>query len=561
MSVAEFDDTVRAHLINLMRADKKTLANRVGVDAAGSKAYRKSFESAGKHIEVLTDNAINKLVTELAEYAITDESNLSTDVIKFTRQLLSKVSAKDFRRFVLSRLQSTKASVSNITETPGIEISNIPQSNIQNYFAEYINTLIPENRSQKVTITLPATRTHKSVKIEEYADSVVEQSIGYITEHIQAGHLVGVFSIRLAESLGVSSVSVGSTYRDISVSIGDNANKSLETFSKNTLTPILKLLLDADFLTSSVIQNRELAATSVKKVFGSNGEAKASTELQFRLTNADSGSTLIKAGTELNKLIKNLVAGENLATATFTSFVNSLKEVANLVKIEAANLRYSEDSFSKEIARAIEKDTDNIINSLINTKGSPSILDSIDTILSKVLSGSKVSNSITTKSKVKVSKTTKITLPSNAKIKSNIRIVKNLIAKTSKIPKNIVNINIPKSKPIDGLRGINTVNLLAILNSAINEKVAENMGTGSETRVLNYRTGRFAETVSINRVSESRQGMISVFYSYMKNPYATFSEGGRQQYPKTRDPKLLISKSIREIAAPIVGNRLRSVVV
>lgn len=106
-----------------------------------------------------------------------------------------------------------------------------------------------------------------------------------------------------------------------------------------------------------------------------------------------------------------------------------------------------------------------------------------------------------------------------------------------------------------------SINLLAILQAAINQKVAENMGDGDQRRILNYRTGRFAESVKVERISESRQGMITAFYSYMKNPYATFSEGGKQQYPKTRDPKLLISKSIREIAAKIVGNRLRSVVV
>jgi hypothetical protein len=53
--------------------------------------------------------------------------------------------------------------------------------------------------------------------------------------------------------------------------------------------------------------------------------------------------------------------------------------------------------------------------------------------------------------------------------------------------------------------------------------------------------------------------MITAFYSYMRNPYATFSAGGRQETPKTRDPKLLIAKSIREIAAQAVTNRLRAV--
>ena len=87
------------------------------------------------------------------------------------------------------------------------------------------------------------------------------------------------------------------------------------------------------------------------------------------------------------------------------------------------------------------------------------------------------------------------------------------------------------------------------------------MGDGSSRNVLNYRTGRLAESAQVVKLSESRAGMITAFYTYMKNPYATFSEGGRQQNPRSRDPKLLISKSIREIAETQVANRLRAVLV
>ena len=87
------------------------------------------------------------------------------------------------------------------------------------------------------------------------------------------------------------------------------------------------------------------------------------------------------------------------------------------------------------------------------------------------------------------------------------------------------------------------------------------MGDGGRTDVLNYRTGRFASSAKVERLSQSREGMITAFYSYMKNPYATFSDGGKQSRPKSRDPKLLISKSIKEIAAEKVANRMRTVLV
>jgi hypothetical protein len=100
-----------------------------------------------------------------------------------------------------------------------------------------------------------------------------------------------------------------------------------------------------------------------------------------------------------------------------------------------------------------------------------------------------------------------------------------------------------------------------MLDAHLQDVISANMGDGSRTDILNYRTGRFAASVKVERLSESREGMITAFYSYMKNPYATFSDGGRQSRPKSRDPKLLISKSIKEIAAEKVANRMRTVLV
>jgi len=107
----------------------------------------------------------------------------------------------------------------------------------------------------------------------------------------------------------------------------------------------------------------------------------------------------------------------------------------------------------------------------------------------------------------------------------------------------------------------NIANLQVLLQERLSEQVRKNMGTGNDKKILNYRSGRLANSASVERISESRAGMVSIFYNYMRNPYATFSEGGRQQYPRSRDPKLLISKSIRELAMPIVGSRMRAVLV
>ncbi|HIE48515.1 MAG TPA: hypothetical protein EYP94_00200, partial [Gammaproteobacteria bacterium] len=82
--------------------------------------------------------------------------------------------------------------------------------------------------------------------------------------------------------------------------------------------------------------------------------------------------------------------------------------------------------------------------------------------------------------------------------------------------------------------------LRGLLQRAISAAIKHNMGKGRARTVLNYRTGRFAESVNIDNVVPRRDGAMIAFYSYMKNPYSTFAEGGAQ-YPSkpSRDPNLL----------------------
>ena len=91
-----------------------------------------------------------------------------------------------------------------------------------------------------------------------------------------------------------------------------------------------------------------------------------------------------------------------------------------------------------------------------------------------------------------------------------------------------------------------------IIQSQITEKVKENMGEGGS---LVNRTGRFAESVTITNVTQTRQGSLTAFYNYMKYPYQTFERGFKQGSTR-RDPRLLIHKSIREIAQKLVHRKL-----
>jgi len=107
----------------------------------------------------------------------------------------------------------------------------------------------------------------------------------------------------------------------------------------------------------------------------------------------------------------------------------------------------------------------------------------------------------------------------------------------------------------------NLTSLQVLLQSAIADTIKKNMGKGNRRDILNLRSGRFAESVKIQSISRGRSGMLSVYYNYMRYPYATFSAGGKQSNPRTRDPKLLISGSIREIAQKSVSDRMRAILV
>ena len=80
--------------------------------------------------------------------------------------------------------------------------------------------------------------------------------------------------------------------------------------------------------------------------------------------------------------------------------------------------------------------------------------------------------------------------------------------------------------------------------------------TGPPT--LQYRTGRFANSARVEKVTVGPRGGIGIDYTYMRNPYETF-EPGNKQGSTYRDPKRLIGQSIREIATGILGRAPHSI--
>ena len=245
---------------------------------------------------------------------------------------------------------------------------------------------------------------------------------------------------------------------------------------------------------------------------------------------------------ELNTLKERSVYGQQISVelekvADLDNFLVSSKAVVVIVQDRLENQYFYGTQLEGKIVKAVA-------DLLATVNYSKNIVEELEVGFLNALTGKK-------NSKKKVSKK----LP-DLKIKPN-----NLNNKITSGPKTGVQRKAPKSTIVPRDPQLDLFSLTNYINANLASRIQANMGTGSSKNVLNYRSGRFAETVNVERLSQSREGMITAFYSYMKNPYATFSEGGAQQYPKTRDPKLLISKSIRELAADKVANRLRAVVV
>ena len=95
--------------------------------------------------------------------------------------------------------------------------------------------------------------------------------------------------------------------------------------------------------------------------------------------------------------------------------------------------------------------------------------------------------------------------------------------------------------------------LISLMNARINDVVANNMG---EPRLEN-RTGGFASSVRITDINTTAKGFPSVGYTYQRDPYSVFeSTSGSRFASIDRDPRTLIDKSIREIAAELAIGRL-----
>ena len=503
---------------------------------------------AGRHESIMSRQAFSSLLTDMssaiAKKELSDELSVAAATASFDGfvSYISEEYYKD-KEFLLSDNRRAKngfiysGPTRKTVESVAIYAKSADRSE------EYRDVLILKNIPQGKLVTY-------------YVEYIAKNSPGLsasakagLKKSLQGGHLTGVFTARLIRAFGLTKDTAGD------VKLIKNTNL---TDLEKQLAMVVDLVTAADYLSSNVVLDVDLFAETDKRLYENAAEIRLTTEVQFAGTNKAAGDMLTTAGTYLSKLINSVKPGtssagqDEAARIAFTKMLENLKKVSQYVKDRAIFLKKLEAS--GKLSPSVQKKLEQIIsnqetfNTLITTEGSPSIVQHITSIVALGIQGKTAKKSA-----------------SKAKVKDSIRprkVGKPSVKQATKVKNKNINFKQPVLKLATS--PVSTVSLTALqnlINANLAEKIKENMGGGSSRNVLNNRTGRLAESAQVERMSESRAGMITAFYSYMKNPYATFSAGGRQQDPKSRDPKLLIAKSIREIAAQQVGNRLRSVLI
>lgn len=182
---------------------------------------------------------------------------------------------------------------------------------------------------------------------------------------------------------------------------------------------------------------------------------------------------------------------------------------------------------------------------LLHEKGSDSLFESIESVV--------VMGNLTSSPKVRRTKGAKPKKQSksraNAKRKSTTSVQREIqiVSGAGAIaPKGT------KKKPKRS-RTSNALQMIGVLNKELPTTVRKNMGPPS----LENRTGRFADSIEVVDITQTQKGFPSIGYTYQKDPYQVFEDGtGQPPWANgNRDPRSIIDKSIREIAAQFAIGR------
>lgn len=312
------------------------------------------------------------------------------------------------------------------------------------------------------------------------------------------------------------------------------------TAVKNTM---LKYFVTKKLLTDS--QKKELSR-NVHKGHGARGAAVSQVEVAsaiaaIPLEYADELAEAFQAYTEKADIPSNIRTEIESLFAKHTQIVTpdgKLKDdYVSSVIFQLGKTNIGKDAtFEKKIKKVFRDFANDYAENLVNQTGSSSLKQKITKVV--------VGKFDAKKGLIVTSKDKNVSLKTKHKTKEKGTKQK---IKTPKVSKG----GTKPGRVTFGSKSSSTpLALIQAFNAKLPRKIAENMNSPA----LNYRTGRFAESVRVTDVVTTPQGFPSFGYTYMKGPYQTF-EPGFAQGSVDRDPRRLIDRSMREIAAEFAIGR------
>jgi len=279
-----------------------------------------------------------------------------------------------------------------------------------------------------------------------------------------------------------------------------------------------------------------------------NGEGVASSSFQLvrseRLIDKSTASAEDRA--KIQKIVKKLRQQAKI-TIEHKDLVD---DDGNLLKTYIPVLTYQEAWINQNQARGIEatliSNFQKELGDIVTSENSLSLRDKIASVIFYNVAGKKSPNKKIVGRKNKVEKSnSKGDRSKTIKQNSSVPIVSGSGLKSSAVA--------PKTRTRRSSGKTSMFKLMAMLNEKLPNTVRSNMVPPGLTNV----TGRFANSVKVTDIVQTPKGYPSIQYTYNKSPYQIFEVGtGRAPWANTeRDPRKLIDRSIREIAAQMAIGR------
>ena len=261
---------------------------------------------------------------------------------------------------------------------------------------------------------------------------------------------------------------------------------------------------------------------------------------------------------EVNNLIfVEFALGKGSSTTAGAAYTDAMKDW-DAGKSNRLNVTINKilDNIEIKIVERIMAGTEKNAFRLVAMKGSPSFLDKIDVEAKRLVVANLFGHKTTPNMKYKVNKQifslAQGTKLSKGKVRTNKRIkgIGTKMRGNMSLPP-IKGTNKKATSKVQARAGSNPLALRNMLNELLPVAVAGNMTSPA----LNYRTGRFANSVRVTNITQGpRGGNTMIEATYMTNPYETFAPGG-DKYTPQRNPEKLIGKTLREIATGVVGKK------